>query len=370
MIEMTTSPETRKQEIEGYEAPEPGGWDGYPLDELSIRDERRSAMDVARRIDQGRFVLDPDFQRGFVWDEKKQSRLIESILMRIPLPVFYVAEDADGRLIVVDGRQRLATLQHFFKGELRLSLKDRAELNGKKFDDLEDRLKNRVEDCQLLFYIIDHDVPERARLDIFERVNGGEKLTRQQMRNAIYNGEGTQFLKNEAESDLFRKATGDSLNVKTMQDREFVNRFCAFSLLSLKTYKGDMDDWLARGLTELGKLPEENRCALSNKFRHSLKNNQTVFGRHAFRKYDSMDQDSRRRPINVSIFDVMSVELAEYSERTVKLHTKKLHQSFSALLTEKEFMDATTLGTNSKKNVFKRFEMASKMMQEVFSDAL
>ena len=157
---------------EGVEPPTPGGWGDYPIDELAIRDEPRTAVDVVRRIEKGRFVLDPDFQREFVWDEKKQSRLIESILMRIPLPVFYVAEDAEGRLIVVDGRQRVTTLKRFINGELKLDLEDRKDLHGKKFDQLEARLQNRVEDCQLRFYIIDHKVPERARLDIFERVKG------------------------------------------------------------------------------------------------------------------------------------------------------------------------------------------------------
>lgn len=155
---------------EGVEPPTPGGWGDYPTDELEIRDESRTALDVVRRIEKGRFVLDPDFQREFVWDEKKQSRLIESILMRIPLPAFYVAEDAEGRLIVVDGRQRVTTLKRFINGELKLDLEDRKDLHGKKFDQLEARLQNRVEDCQLRFYIIDHKVPERARLDIFERV--------------------------------------------------------------------------------------------------------------------------------------------------------------------------------------------------------
>src|SRR6186713_1711239 len=131
--------------VEGYEAPTPGGWDDYPLDELAIRDERRTAEDVVRRIEKGRFVLDPDFQRDFVWNDKKQSRLIESILMRIPLPVFYVAEDTQGRLIVVDGRQRLTTLQRFLSGELSLFLEDRQELHGKTFNTLDVRLQNRVE---------------------------------------------------------------------------------------------------------------------------------------------------------------------------------------------------------------------------------
>lgn len=350
--------------IDGYEAPAPGGWDDYPLDQLAIRDERRTAADVVRRIEQGRFVLDPDFQRGFVWDAKKQSRLIESILMRIPLPVFYVAEDADGRLIVVDGRQRLTTLERFLSGALRLALEDRPELDGKKFDALEVRLQNRVEDCQLLFYIIDHAVPERARLDIFERVNGGEVLTRQQMRNAIHNGPATQFLRDEAATELFRKATGGSLDSNKMQDREFVNRFCSFALLALDTYKGDMDDWLARGLARLKVLSDEERGALRTRFQRTLRNNLAIFGKHAFRKHRTPDQS--RSPINAALFDVMAGALSKLDEARVVERATLLRRAFYTRMDDQRFIKAITYGPNTPKEVRTRFELVADMMKEVF----
>ena len=118
--------------------------------------------------------MDPDFQRDFIWPAVKQSRLIESVIMRIPLPVFYMAEDDEGRMVVVDGLQRLSTFSRFVRGELKLNLPDRPELDRKTFSDLPSKLQNRVEDCNLIFYIIDAKVPERARLDIFDRVNSGE----------------------------------------------------------------------------------------------------------------------------------------------------------------------------------------------------
>lgn len=365
--DQTQGPPIEDQELEGVEPPSPGGWGDYPIDELAIRDEPRTAVDVVRRIDQGRFVLDPDFQRDFVWDQKKQSRLIESILMRIPLPVFYVAEDSEGRLIVVDGRQRVTTLRRFFGGKLKLDLEDRKDLHGKTFADLEPRLQNRVEDCQLRFYIIDHKVPERARLDIFERVNGGEVLTRQQMRNAIYNGPATQFLKDEAATTLFKEATGDSLDAKKMQDREFVNRFCSFALLQLDTYKGDMDDWLARGLKALQQLSETEKNTLSAKFRLGLKNNFEVFGKHAFRKYREAEQ--RRSIINASIFDVMMAELATRDEAVVSAKAALLREAFVKRLEDREFERAVTYGPNSSKEVRKRFKIAAAMMMEVFDAA-
>lgn len=364
MNEQTTSPESPAERIEGYEDTKPGGWEDYPLDELAIREERRAAIDVVRRLAAGRFRLDPDFQRDFVWERDKQSRLIESVLMRIPLPVFYVAEDTEGLLIVVDGRQRLTTLQRFLEGQLSLDLPDRPELNKKKFQDLESRLQNRVEDCQLHFYIIDRTVPERARLDIFERVNGGEVLTRQQMRNAIYSGSATKFLKVEAESDLFEEATGGSLNTKKMQDREFVNRFCSFSLLPFESYKGDMDDWLARGLIRLAKMGEQELEELRAKFRLGLANNLAVFGRHAFRKHRQSNQS--RSILNASLFDVMMSEMSVRDTAAVAASAEALRHAFFARMDDPIFTKAITYGPNSPKEVRARFKIAGEMFREVF----
>lgn len=355
----------KEESIGGYEQPEPGGWEGYPIDELAIRDERRSAIDVLRRIVNKRILLDPDFQRGFVWDERKQSRLIESVLLRIPLPVFYLAEDNQGRLIAVDGVQRLTTLQRFLQGGLKLKLPDRPELDGKVFSELDPRLQNRVEDCQLLFYIIDHAVPERARLDIFDRVNSGEPLTRQQMRNAIYNSSATEFLREEAETDLFREATGGSLNTKKMQDREFVNRFVAFSLMPLEAYKGDMDKWLADGLLRLKELSGEERERVRGRLRLTLVNNFKVFGKHAFRRHRSPDQD--RSVLNASLFDVMAQGLADRSEDEVARSADHLRETLYKLFEDQAFNKAITYGPNSPREVRTRFAMVAAMLQEVFN---
>src|ERR1700722_2318761 len=113
---------TVEEEIEGLGAPEEGGWGDYPIDTVLIRTETRTVFDIVRRIEKESFVMDPDFRSHFIWQEDKQSKLIESVLMRIPLPVFYLAEDARGRMIVVDGLQRLSTFQRFVNNQLSLRL--------------------------------------------------------------------------------------------------------------------------------------------------------------------------------------------------------------------------------------------------------
>jgi uncharacterized protein DUF262 len=360
-----TSAASDAEEIEGLGGDEDASWGDYPIDTLLIRNENRTVHDVLRRAAKGSFVMDPDFQRDFIWPEDKQSKLIESVLMRIPLPVFYLAEDREGRMIVVDGLQRLSTFQRFLNNDLRLKLPDQPELDKKKFKNLSAKLQNRVEDCNLILYIIDARVPERARLDIFERVNGGIPLSRQQMRNCLYMGQATRFLKVEATSEVFLEATGRSLNAKTMRDREFVNRFCAFQLLDHEEYRGDMDDFLAVALRQMNLLTEDRLTSLATEFRRGLENNYHVFGRHAFRKHKPAQES--RSVLNASLWDVMATGLSRYSTADVSARTEQLQSHFFELLKDEGFITAITYGPNDVKKVHDRFRAAARMFQEVFN---
>ena len=362
---MATQPvDTDNDRIEGLEDDrQPMLWPADSINSLLIRNEPRTVHDVMRRINSGRYVMNPDFQRDFIWDDEKQSKLIESVIMRIPLPVLYLAEDEEGRMIVVDGLQRLSTFKRFFDNELKLKLKDRPELNGKRFRELAPKLQNRIEDCNLILYIIDSQVPERARLDIFERVNGGVALTRQQMRNCLFMGDATRFLRDEARTELFLDATGRSLDSRTMRDREFVNRFCAFQTIDIKEYKGDMDDFLAMALKGMnsGSVALES---LSSQLRTTLSNNLHLFGKHAFRKH-KRGQDWRS-VLNASLWDVMSTGLSRYTEPVVKYHTDALRDKFYELMDDESFITAITYGPNDPKKVAYRFSAVRTALNEVF----
>ena len=338
----------------------------YPLNDVLIRNEGRSIYEVLRRIDAEQYIMDPDFQRDFIWDERKQSKLIESVIMRIPLPVFYLAEDGDGKMIVVDGLQRLSTFKRFVGGDLALRLEPQSQLNEKKFDDLPTALKNRIEDCNLILYLIDSKVPERARLDIFERVNGGVPLTRQQMRNSLYNGAGTRFLKREAETAVFLNATGGSLNKNTMRDREFVNRFCAFHLLGEEAYRGDMDEFLAQAIIRMNGTDERSLGEIGALFRNGLENNHRVFGRYSFRKRWRGQEGGRRSVINASLWDVMVTGLSRIDGGVVESRGNDLKEGFYRLMENDEFIAAITYGTNTTSRVSDRFRIANKMFAEVF----
>jgi hypothetical protein len=213
-------------------------------------------------------------------------------------------------------------------------------------------------------YVIDAKVPERVRLDIFERVNGGVPLTRQQMRNCLFMGQATRFLKTEATTELFQKATGGSLNKSTMRDREFVNRFCAFQILPLEDYRGDMDDFLARALKQMNTYEKNTLEKLSAEFRAGLISNYNLFGKHAFRKH-IVGQESRGT-LNASLWDVMSTGLSRYPEQAVMDRADTLRNAFYRLLKDQVFVEAITYGSNHVRNVKCRFMKATAMFQEVF----
>ena len=184
------------------------------------------------------------------------------------------------------------------------------------------------------------------------------------MRNCLYMGDATRFLKAEASTDLFLKATGRSLKTKTMRDREFINRFCAFQLLPLAEYRGDMDDFLARGLKKMNALKHEDLQTLSSQFRTSLVNNYKVFGEHAFRKHTEVH--SRRSVLNASLWDVMSTGLSRRAEHVVEARAETLRRTFYLLLADDAFVTSITYGPNDMRKVKHRFAAANGMFAEVF----
>lgn len=361
--------ESSVEEPEALGEPMPAT-EGYSVDQIKIRTEPRAIVDALRRIERKQFIMDPEFQRDFVWADHKQSRLVESVLMRVPLPVFYMAENLDGDLVVVDGLQRLTTLRRFHQGALTLTFagadSGKNPLQGKTFSTLPPRLQNRFEDTALTFYIIESGVPDRVSLDIFERVNGGVPLTRQQMRNCIYQGHATRLLKELASSDEFKRATGGKVDSKSMRDRELVNRFIAFQLTDAESYNGDIDQHLASALTKINKtVSEPDRARLRAQFLTSMRVCYDIFGERSFRRKQS---SGRYSVINVALFDVLSVVFAEGDPQVWSRHREQIAERLHQMINEGgDFFFAINNGTNGKRQVLTRFRKVREMLQEVLN---
>ncbi len=209
----------------------------YPASSIKIDRVQYSIFEMKRRYDRGNICLDPDFQRGIVWKPRQKSELIESVIMGIPLPLIYMAETMEGKLVIVDGRQRLTTFFDYMDNQFALNgLRILPELNRYKFEDLEKDSGKRkfaidIEDFQLVIQIIKYPTPDRVRFDIFDRVNrGGTPLNNQEMRNALYQGKSTRLLKVLASTEEFKAATGYSISSTHMKDKYIILRAIGFYL--------------------------------------------------------------------------------------------------------------------------------------------
>ncbi len=361
---------TDAPDVEGLGSPEDDGDTPYPLRDMMVRTEVRTVSEVVKRIKRERYVMNPGFQRDYVWDGKQASKLIESCVMRIPLPVLYVAEGRDGRITVVDGLQRLTTFTRFLNDDFKLAgLGQDHPLHGLRFTGLPIDLRERVEDTQLTLYVLDRGTPPRARLDIFDRVNSGAKLTRQQMRNALYHGPGTEWLARMASEESFLRVTDRTLSHKTMRDREVVNRFAAFHLFGYVSYTGgDMDGFLAQAIEKMNEADGETLDSLGETFTASMQHNYDLFANHAFRKsLRERAPSARRTPINVSLFDVLSYACARIPARRIHRDADEIRTAVYSLLEDEEFLDAITYGTNSTLRVSTRFEMMLVVLEDYWA---
>jgi hypothetical protein len=319
--------------------------------------------------------LAPDFQRrAGIWTDEKQSRLIESLLLRIPIPSFYAAEQKDGSWAIVDGIQRLTSIARFVDAAtvnappLRLKgLEYLRNFAGADFHDLSGKLQIRLRETEVVVHVIRRGTPEPVMFNVFARINtGGEPLTRQEIRHALIPGRARSFLAELAESDEFRYATGGSVVGDRMADREMALRFLAFRLTPPDDYRlGDFDAFLADAMHRINRLPAGEEERLRVEFRTAMTAAERIFGPHAFRKYRAGQQ--RKSPINKALFETVAVNLAWLgSDDHTKLVRLDALEAFADLMEDTEFERSISVATGDPKKVRKRFDA----VQELFEDLL
>lgn len=343
----------------------------HPFDpsRIKVRTITIVVAQLLARYKYGEIDLAPDFQRhSGIWNEVDKSRLIESLLLRIPIPVFYVAADEDEHWAVVDGVQRISTIADYVSGKFPLKqLEYRDELNGLRFADLPRSMQRRIDETQLTVNVIEPGTPPEVMFNIFRRINtGGEPLRAQEIRHALNPGPVREMLKELAESSEFREATGGISSLR-MADRECVLRFLAF-LPSWEEYPTDsLDGYLNNAMKKLNSLSPYDRQVLRTVFRQSMRDARRLLGDTAFRKrYRGVD---RRYPINKPLFEAWSVALARRSEKEVdRLVARRDHlgECFMDLLEhDAEFAKAISSSTGTRWSVRKRFGTIQELLGNV-----
>lgn len=336
-----------------------------------------STVNLGSLIDQlenDEIDLQPDFQRVTdVWDNVKKSRLIESILLGLPLPSFYFSEDpVSQKLSIIDGLQRICAIRDFVlekENPLKLEgLQFLKNFDGFTFSQLARPEVKRIKSLKITMNTVRKGTPLDVKYIIFQRVNtAGVPLTPQEMRHALNQGPAAIFIKELADMESFKKATNYSVESKRMQDRDFVNRFIAF-FIGYQDYMGDLDMFLNDKMGELNKMTSKQRDDIRVSFDKAMKCCYEIFKKDTFRK--RYKQEDRRKPISKSVYDTLSVNIAWLSDEE-QLMLLKNAEAFKTgmirLFNDERFNFSISTGTGQKYNVDLRFTMVKSLIKEIIS---
>lgn len=351
-----------------------------PFDAEKIRVDQQmlSVKYMLELMDQNLIELNPGYQRRRVWkDNKRKSLLIESMMLRIPIPAFYFYENEDGQYQVIDGQQRLTTIREFVNGEFWLTGLEYLgkDYNKRKFKDLDTKYVQRIYRTQIAVNILDARSPKNVIYDIFRRVNtGGINLNPQEMRNAICKQEVRDFLIKSTKNENYLLATRGKVKDDRMDSQELVLRFYAF----YKAYDYEKNvlhyDYpniaamLDDSIEDLNKMQPNKREELYQKFDLAMKRTYEAFGEYAFSKIQREGRTVKRNLdyINKSLFSSFSVLLLNhgYDDINIKKQQPKILLSLADALENHYYTNSITIGTGDRRNVYANFEFSREVLDK------
>ena len=344
------------------------------LDEtVNIKEDKFSIYEYLRKLNKGDIILSPDFQRHEVWKPEQKSKFIESILMGLPLPAIYLKKNSETQYIVVDGLQRTSTLRDFMTGKLQLTglepdgknVLNNATINT--LDTIREGLKARIEDRQLFIYVMEPSVSMSIVYDVFNRINtGGTQLSRQEIRNCIFQGQSTRLLKSIAESNTFGKSIGYGIPPLRMKDREAVLRCLAFVVLNYELdYDGSMDKFMEKAMTKINKMTDDETQILEKKALEVFSMTLTVFGDGNFR----IRTDYTRGRINIAVMETIFHCFYQKTDlsSTIKTKAKEVKEAFAKLITDDDYLATVRWSTGSTSQVKTRFRLAHNAFDKILA---
>lgn len=349
--------------------------DRFIPSDVNITQVPTNISNIMERLENEEYDLTPAFQRhGGLWDEKKQSQLIESLMLKIPLPAFYFDASTEDKWVVIDGLQRLTSFQNYLVGNIQedgtrkkhcfTGMQYLKDFNDKTFDELPRQYIRRIKESSIVAYTVTKGTPDEVVFNIFQRINtGGIQLNDQEIRQALYSGTGTDLIKELAERKEFKEATQFAVKPDRMLDREYVLRFLSFTELDYKKeYKGNIDNFLIKGLKKANTFSEEDIARVTKQFVRVMNVCKIIFGKYAFRKYN---KKFRRGPINKAIFEIWAIcfnELDDKQLEEIMMKKNEFVDKFGYLLSETEF--TTLLKAGDQYSFLKRIDAVRKFVEE------
>ena len=322
-------------------------------------------------------------RRSDLWDKTQQSRLIESVLLRLPLPAFYFDEiiehedDIEKRKTiwqVIDGLQRCSAFNHFIV-ERSFSLENLeflTQFNGKYYKDLPRELQRRISQTPITVYVVEKGTPDEVKFNIFKRINtGGLILTPQEIRHAMNQGVPADFVAELADLKEFKDATCHIIKTERMEDRDFITRYVSFYLQNYTSYQPDLDSFMNKGMGKIKLLTDTERVEMKSRFIKSMQTAIELFDDDAFRKRTNVYD--RRKPINKALFEVQSVIYAKMSDSQLRLLVNKKNvfkHKFIQLNNDEKFRYAISSGTGQKDSVVRRFSEFKRIIDETIEEKI
>lgn len=324
-----------------------------PPEPLNLGKNDRSLAELYRWHQRGKIVIDPEWQRKYVWDAKRASRLIESFLIDLPIPVIYLAINDEGKYEVIDGLQRLTSVFNFFDNSYRLtSLQLMPELNKKLFSELSNEIQSKLEDTTLRTFELAKNTKQELRFIIFERLNtGGMALNDMEIRNCLYRGTLNDLLKELAETDEFKTCVNQKGLDKRMHDRALILRYLAFYERTYHKAKKGLKLFFNEFLETYQRAPEEKLKEFRTSFKRSMRACKTVFGDKAFRLRRVYESKSQRGGewtprINATIFQVLAVPMADYDIGQITRSADRIREAYLDLISnDQKWVEAVSQST-------------------------
>ena len=339
--------------------------------DIDIVAEPKSLDTLIKRINHNEIDMNTDFQRhAELWDNRKMSRLIESILIRFPLPAFYFDASDENNWLIVDGLQRVSTMRKFvLDKKLRLTgLEFLTDLNGKTFDKLHRQYQRRIEECPVTVYMIKPGTPEDVKYSVFRRINtGGLTLNNQEIRNALAKPRDRELLEELASSECSKDMLGDLS--KRMKDQELVLRFWAFyrfDYLDPKNKK-EIASFLDKAMEDIKKGDYAYRAEFKTKYSTAIERCCQLLGETGFEK----KPESSRRSKNATLFEVWMVTLAKLTEiefSHLASRQFEFQENARTLLEDAEFINAISYSTQRKEHVKIRYEKVNALIRKMLND--
>jgi hypothetical protein len=313
--------------------------------------------------------LSPDYQRNFVWKPKQKSKLIESILIRIPLPTFYIDTRNEDQWVVIDGLQRLTTIFTYMDNQFKLTnLEYMPELNGKYWKSLDRKYQRKIEKYSLLCNLIRPGTPSKIASNIFQRINTlGTKLEIQEIRNAMFIGKSTKLLTKLSKSNEFIEIITEKKKKtysRRKEDHAIILRYLSFKLINYMDYKtNDMPTFLENTMEKINHMDDLEINKLEDTFLECMRKGKILFEKEHFAKPSK--RKDRTNPISKTIFESICFILDKYTYEEIEKYKFELRNKINELYVNEEFILKTSIATNNVSNVHYRFNKFKEIFKEI-----